>query len=85
MTAMSEINLAAGSMRLRNYDRGSDTFTLSVEYSSSVNKAVDVRGVDELYALQYLVNRAVQKLELFGERQRQEQLRREVAGIGLGG
>lgn len=80
---MGSINLTAGSMRLQNFS-GSDTFQLSAEYNSAVTKEMDVRGVDELYALQYLVNRAVQKLEQMGERQRQEQLRREVAHIGLG-
>ncbi len=70
------INLTAGSMRLRNYDR-SDTFTLSVEYNGSVTKGVDIRGVDDLYALQYLVNRAIRKLELSSELQRLHEGRRK--------
>ena len=62
----SGINLTAGSMRLQNFYE-SDTFRLSVQYNDVVSKVVEIRGVDELYALQYLVNRAVKKLELSDE------------------
>lgn len=65
---MSHINLTAGSLRLQNY-LGSDTFQLTIQYNEVSAKAIDVRGVDGLYDLQYLVNRAVQKLELDGKHQ----------------
>lgn len=58
---MSRINLTAGALRLKSYDH-SDTFLLSVEYNRSVIVTTEIRGVDNLYALQHLVNRAIQKL-----------------------
>ena len=59
---MAEINLTAGSLRLQDFS-GSDTFWLSVQYNDAVSERIEVRGMDNLYALQYLVNRAVRKLE----------------------
>ncbi len=59
---MSEIKLSAGTLELLNCSC-SDTFFLSVRYNTTVSNSIDIRGIDNLYALQYLVNRAIQKLE----------------------
>lgn len=59
---MNNIDLTAGSLQLSNYG-DSDTFHLSVRYNDAVSKDIEIRGIDNLYALQYLVNRAIQKLK----------------------
>ena len=59
---MSDITLTAGSFRLKKYNT-SDTFVLSAQYNNVVTKELEIRGVDNLHALQYLVKRALQKIQ----------------------
>ncbi len=59
---MAEIDLTAGSMHFQSYS-GMITFGLTVKYNDAVSVRVQLRGEDELYALQYLVDRAIKKLE----------------------
>lgn len=59
---MSHVDLRAGSMTLKKV-HGSDTYDLTVRYNAATKTSVEIRGEDELYALQYLVNRAVMKME----------------------
>ena len=61
----TQINLTADGLRLHNYS-GDSAFQITTLYNNMSNSAVDIRGPDELYALQYLVNRAIRKLELAG-------------------
>ncbi len=56
------IDLTAGSLRLHNFEE-SDTFQLLVRYNHAVTKEIEIRGEDEIYALHYLVSRAIHKLE----------------------
>ena len=56
------IDLTAGFMRLNN-NAFSNTFVLAVRYNDAITERIEIRGKDELYALQYLINRTLQKLD----------------------
>lgn len=56
------INLSAGNITLKK-SNGTDWVELEIAYNSSSKVAMTIKGEDELYALQYLVNRAVNKIE----------------------
>ena len=54
------VDLTCGSLRLTGRD---SYYTLYCEYNQSETGSILIRGEDDLYALQFLINRAISKLE----------------------